>query len=82
MKDKSISDIITRAKSQVDTPKYIEGNKSYVVYYLKIEKENAHWAVKEFLDKNKADEFYLKKLHERMYELSMPFYKECKSRKR
>lgn len=80
MKDKSISDAITRAKSQVDTPKYIEGNKSYVVYYLKKGKDNPYWSAKEFSDKKDADEFYLKKLHECMYELSMPFYKEFKQR--
>lgn len=75
MKDSGIAAAIAKAKTKIDEPKYIEGNNSYLVYYHKENNGKITWAAKTFLKKEDANEFYLKKLHEFMYELSMPFYR-------
>ena len=82
MKDSGMAVAIVKAKTKIDEPKYIEGNDSYLVYYHKESNGQIVWASKTFLKKEEADEFYIKKLHEFMYELSMPFYKLYKSKGR
>lgn len=77
---KILSDVIKEAKRKIDKPQYVEGNDFYFVYYHKEKNGTIYWAVKEFTKSEEAKEFYLKKLHEFMYELSIPFYKDFKPR--
>ena len=77
---KTLSDVIKEAKHKIDKPQYVEGNDSYFVHYHKEKNGHIYWAIEEFVEFEKAKEFYLKKLHEFMYKLSMPFYKEFKPR--
>ena len=77
---KTLSDVIKEANHKIDKPQYIAGNDAWVVYYHKEKNGQIHWAVKEFIKVEEAKEFYLNKLHEFMYELSLPFYKQFKTK--